>query len=671
MKTTLTAALALIVGGGAWLASPARGQTASPPALMIERTGTATFQLRWPETTPGFVLQASRSLDIAPLWVGIPLTPSLQGSVLSIPQTFSSFPEGAGFFRLSPKGVQSGLDYLLATQGFGGVWGGLGSATFRDTGAALEALTHFGREVDGPAISWGLYGVAGRAAKNNDELSRQTIALASAGQDVAAGIASLLSSQNVAINDPASAAYPGRGWGLATGYGNSTIDTALVLRALDAANRVGGLSIVKESLAGSALSPAHPFTVPAGSTALVLRVRQRTIPIRLRITYPNSSSSTVDLGAGTTPTDVSFPVSPGLSSLTALNLSASAGIYSAEIGFTGPDGFDYFRAVTPLSFLAGAQNVDGGWGIGPGEDSHLMITAEVIRALAACGSAFSPQSALNAGAAWLLTRQNGDGGFGSPGSGSNAHETSLALRAIQAAGYPASLATAAAYLKNAQLPDGSWGNDAGQTALAVQALYLPPLLSPIGAQSVFAPAQFATIDLDNFVSDPDHADNEIAWTITGNTVLGVSVANRVATITYPPGSNVTEQLTFTATDPDGYQASTSAPFTVAVIAVDHTIARGGSATGTRLFTAASALLDQVAFYTEQQSGLPAGVTYTTIGLGRISATQMQVDFQINVGAGAALGYPQFTITYGLLDSSSNPLTPLNGNVFNFTIQVTP
>ena len=63
--------------------------------------------------------------------------------------------------------------------------------------------------------------------------------------------------------------------------------------------------------------------------------------------------------------------------------------------------------------------------------------------------------------------------------------------------------------------------------------------------------------------------------------------------------------------------------------------------------------------------------YTTLSVQRISATEMQITFQIDITAGAAPGIHFFQVEYGLLDAGSNPLGPLNGNLFDFQIQVTP
>ncbi|MCD6374202.1 MAG: hypothetical protein J7L94_01660, partial [Caldisericaceae bacterium] len=75
---------------------------------------------------------------------------------------------------------------------------------------------------------------------------------------------------------------------------------------------------------------------------------------------------------------------------------------------------------------------------------------------------------------------------------------------------------------------------------------------------------FTQIALDNYVIDPDNADNEIDWTYSGNQDLIVTIdANRVAIIS-PPDSNWNgaETITFTATDPGGLSDSDTATFTV-------------------------------------------------------------------------------------------------------------
>ena len=69
--------------------------------------------------------------------------------------------------------------------------------------------------------------------------------------------------------------------------------------------------------------------------------------------------------------------------------------------------------------------------------------------------------------------------------------------------------------------------------------------------------------------------------------------------------------------------------------------------------------------------MPAGFTYTTTGMLRTGATEMTVSYLIGVAPGTSAGTYQFSITYDLFDGASQPLGPLTGNTFNFTIQVTP
>ncbi len=91
----------------------------------------------------------------------------------------------------------------------------------------------------------------------------------------------------------------------------------------------------------------------------------------------------------------------------------------------------------------------------------------------------------------------------------------------------------------------------------------PPVVSDIPDQSVAEGSAFATIALDNFVSDPDNADNEITWTATSQDDVTVVITNRVATITADdPNWNGTDMVTFTAEDPEGETDSDQVTFEV-------------------------------------------------------------------------------------------------------------
>lgn len=90
-----------------------------------------------------------------------------------------------------------------------------------------------------------------------------------------------------------------------------------------------------------------------------------------------------------------------------------------------------------------------------------------------------------------------------------------------------------------------------------------PVVFPIPDLDIIEPATFAAINLDNYVSDPNHADNQLIWSFTGATNLTVTIdPNRVAQITYTPGTIAAETITFLATDPDGNSGYASPRFSV-------------------------------------------------------------------------------------------------------------
>jgi hypothetical protein len=81
-------------------------------------------------------------------------------------------------------------------------------------------------------------------------------------------------------------------------------------------------------------------------------------------------------------------------------------------------------------------------------------------------------------------------------------------------------------------------------------------------QTIEQGQNFESFDLDDYVSDPDHADNELTWQVSGNSQLSVSIdANHIVTINKPTidwtGS---EAMIFTVTDPLGSTNSDTAIF---------------------------------------------------------------------------------------------------------------
>ena len=90
-----------------------------------------------------------------------------------------------------------------------------------------------------------------------------------------------------------------------------------------------------------------------------------------------------------------------------------------------------------------------------------------------------------------------------------------------------------------------------------------PVVLDIPDQSIEPPDEFASIKLDDYVSDPDNEDSEMVWAFDGNTKLKVSIKERVATVTLSdPAWAGSETVTFTVKDPGGLSGSKSVTFTV-------------------------------------------------------------------------------------------------------------
>jgi hypothetical protein len=110
------------------------------------------------------------------------------------------------------------------------------------------------------------------------------------------------------------------------------------------------------------------------------------------------------------------------------------------------------------------------------------------------------------------------------------------------------------------------GSDSDPATFEVTSQNDAPVVSDIPDQSVDEGGTFATINLDDYVSDVDHSDAEITWSYSGNTDLTVDITDRVATIGIPDVNwNGSEMITFTATDPLGGNNSDGATFEVTSI----------------------------------------------------------------------------------------------------------
>jgi len=110
-------------------------------------------------------------------------------------------------------------------------------------------------------------------------------------------------------------------------------------------------------------------------------------------------------------------------------------------------------------------------------------------------------------------------------------------------------------------PDGL--NDEDSVTFTVTEVNSAPEVDDIPDQMIDEGESFATISLDEYVSDVDNTDAEMTWTYSGNTELIIAINNRVATISTPSaGWNGSETITFKAADLDGLYDEDSATFTV-------------------------------------------------------------------------------------------------------------
>lgn len=90
-----------------------------------------------------------------------------------------------------------------------------------------------------------------------------------------------------------------------------------------------------------------------------------------------------------------------------------------------------------------------------------------------------------------------------------------------------------------------------------------PVISNIPDQLIDQGGEFTPIDLDNFVADPDNADNEINWTVSNSSNVSISILNRIAEISVNDTIWIgKEGVKFTATDPNGLSGSNSVFFAV-------------------------------------------------------------------------------------------------------------
>jgi len=112
-------------------------------------------------------------------------------------------------------------------------------------------------------------------------------------------------------------------------------------------------------------------------------------------------------------------------------------------------------------------------------------------------------------------------------------------------------------------PEGEF--DEEFVTFEVTVVFDPPVVGDIPDQEIVKGASFATITLDDFVTDADNDITTLTWTATGQTDLNVDITGRVATITMDAEWNGIETITFQAADPDGETGSDQATFEVTAV----------------------------------------------------------------------------------------------------------
>ena len=112
-------------------------------------------------------------------------------------------------------------------------------------------------------------------------------------------------------------------------------------------------------------------------------------------------------------------------------------------------------------------------------------------------------------------------------------------------------------------PSGTQPGTTTPTPTPTPGVNQAPVVSSIPDQTITAGQNFNDVNLDSFVADPDNADNQIIWSVTGAVNLAVNIdANRIARVSYPNNFAGAETLVFTARDPSGAGGSDNAVFTV-------------------------------------------------------------------------------------------------------------
>ena len=490
------------------LLGASRAAGADPTAL-IQRTN-GQVRIYWGETNAGFTVESSTNIRSPAVWRMVPLAPTAVGTNHAL--VFTPDTNTFSYYRLRfpayANPARGGLAYLLASQNTDGTWDTNAVSVNETTALVYDLLARSSRGTS--TLYGGVTTLRGLPVRNYDELSRKIMALVRFNGVIAGDRDELIEGQSDEIDDDQHPSYPGLGWGLARGYGMNLMDSALAFQALRTAGMPSGLSFYNLTLGPGATSRWFSVEIPEGADSIMWWIRSSDQPMYVQIWPPgedpyeffmNSALDHYPLGVP--------PGSPGVWQFAVRNAAGSSLHVFMDLGFTLDDGFDVLRLSGNTHYLRKRQNANGGWGYLGGWQSQLLPTYEVMKALALLGETHT--QALGSATTWIRTIQNPDGGFSVVPSNSSVYETSIAMAAIRLYDPLDNLVSATTYLTNRQQATGGWSNSPFLTAMAVEALSRPPVISSIPDQDVLRPATFSAINLDNFVVDPNHSDTQLVW----------------------------------------------------------------------------------------------------------------------------------------------------------------
>jgi hypothetical protein len=110
-------------------------------------------------------------------------------------------------------------------------------------------------------------------------------------------------------------------------------------------------------------------------------------------------------------------------------------------------------------------------------------------------------------------------------------------------------------------------SDSDSMTVTVEAVNDPPVVSNIPDVGFPEDGSNSSVDLDDYITDPDNTDAQITWTYAGNTNVNVYIGSIAHVVTFTSTLNWhgSETITFTATDPGSLSDSDSMTVTVSAV----------------------------------------------------------------------------------------------------------